>query len=111
MFAEGRVETGGVQALMLPEGSALRTGEAVHVWRVSGSGVNKVEVKLGERDPRTGDSPVLSGLAAGDRVLRSPGSTLTDGQKVEFAKPALAAAAPSAASAAVAAPAASASRN
>jgi len=44
-------------------------------------------VQLGERDARRGDYPVLSGLAAGDRVLRTPGSTLVDGQKVEFATP------------------------
>ena len=106
LFAEGRVETGGVQALVLPEGSVVRAGEATHVWRVSGGAINKVPVKLGDRDPRSGDFPVLSGLAAGDRVLRSPGSTLVDGQKVEFAKAVMAAAPASAA-----APAASASRN
>ena len=103
LFAEGRVETGGVQALMLPEASVVRTGEAAHVWRVGGGAVQKVAVQLGERDPRSGDFPVLAGLAAGDRVLRSPGSTLADGQKVEFAKPVVAAVAPSAAAAASAA--------
>ena len=87
LFAEGRVETGGTQALMLAEGSVVRSGEATQVWRVNASAVNKVTVKLGERDPRTGDYPVLSGLAAGDRVLRSPGSALVDGQKLEFAQP------------------------
>lgn len=108
LFAEGRVETGGVQALMLPEGSVVRAGEAAHVWRVSGGAVNKVPVQLGDRDPRSGDYPVLSGLAAGDRVLRSPGSTLVDGQKVEFAKAVVSAAA---AAASAAAPAPSAPRN
>jgi membrane fusion protein (multidrug efflux system) len=44
-----------------------------------------VAVKLGERDPRSGEFPVLAGLAAGDRVLRNPGSTLVDGQRFEFA--------------------------
>jgi len=87
LFAEGRVETGGTQALMLAEGSVVRSGEATQVWRVNASAVNKVTVKLGERDPRTGDYPVLSGLVEGDRVLRSPGSALVDGQKLEFAQP------------------------
>lgn len=92
LFAEGRVETGGAQALMLPEASLVRSGEQAHAWRVEGNKIRKVALKLGERDPRTGEYPVLSGLAAGDRVLRSPGSGLADGQGVEFAKAAATAA-------------------
>ena len=98
LFAEGRIETGSAQALTLPEAAIVRAGDAAHVWRLNGSTVAKVPVKLGERDARTGQVPVLGGLAAGDRVLRSPGSALVDGQKAEFAKPVAAAA--SAASAA-----------
>jgi membrane fusion protein, multidrug efflux system len=30
----------------------------------------------------------VSCIASGDRVLRTPGSTLVDGQKIELAKPA-----------------------
>ncbi len=96
LFAEGRVETGGTPALMLAEGSVVRAGEATHVWRVSGTAVSKVVVKLGERDARTGEYPVLAGLAAGDRVLRSPGSVLVDGQQFELAQPVATAASPSA---------------
>jgi RND family efflux transporter MFP subunit len=99
LFAEGRVETGGVQALMLPEASVVRSGESAHVWRVNGNLVNKVAVRLGDRDARSGDFPVLSGLAVGDRVLRNPGSTLSEGQKIEFATAAVASAASAAASA------------
>lgn len=88
LFAEGRVETGGAQALTLAEASVVRAGESTFVWRVQGNALAKVAVKLGDRDLRTGQFPVLQGLAAGDRVLRNPGSTLVDGQKVEFAAPA-----------------------
>jgi hypothetical protein len=88
LFAEGRVETGGAQALTLAEASVVRAGESTFVWRVQGNALAKVAVKLGDRDLRTGHFPVLQGLAAGDRVLRNPGSTLVDGQKVEFAVPA-----------------------
>lgn len=102
LFAEGRIETGGSQALMLPEASLLRVGEAAFAWRVSGGTLKKVPVQLGPRDLRSGDFPVLTGLAAGDRVLRNPGSNLVDGQRVEFA-PAAAASAPAPA-AAVSAP-------
>ncbi len=85
LFAEGRIETGSTMALTLVEASIVRSGETAQVWRVSGNTVNKVLVKLGERDARTGEVPVLQGLAAGDRILRNPGSALVDGQKVEFA--------------------------
>ena len=87
LFAEGRVETGGTQALMLADASVVRVGDLAQVWRVEGQVVKKVAVTLGPRDPRSGDHPVLRGLAAGDRVLRNPGSTLTDGQRVEFTQP------------------------
>ena len=71
---------------------------AAFVWRAGQGVVNKVTLKLGERDARSGDVRVLEGLAPGDRVLRNPGGTLAEGQKFEFASKAAAAA--SAASAA-----------
>jgi RND family efflux transporter MFP subunit len=103
LFAEGRIETGGAQLIMLPEGTVIRSGDNAHAWKLGEGVLQRVALKLGERDPRSGEFPVLSGLARGDRVLRSPAGTLVDGQKFEFAKPAATAAAP----AAPAAPAAS----
>ena len=87
LFAEGRVETGSTQALTLAENAVHRAGEDTFVWRIEGDRLHKVPVKLGERDLRSGDLPVLKGLAAGDRILRNPGSTLVDGQKIEWARP------------------------
>ena len=95
LFAEGRVETGSSQALMLPEAAVGRAGDAAWVWRVADKSLNKVTVKLGERDARSGYSPVTQGLASGDRVLRNPGSALVDGQALEWA-PAASPAAPAA---------------
>jgi RND family efflux transporter MFP subunit len=89
LFAEGRVESGSTQALTLPENAIQKAGELAWVWRLNGNALAKVNVKLGDRDPRSGEYPVLQGLAAGDRVLRNPGSALVDGQRFEFAKPAL----------------------
>ena len=103
LFAEGRVETGSSQALMVPEGSLVRAGDAAFVWRVNGQAVARTAVKLGPRDARTGELPVLEGLAAGDRILRNPGGTLVDGQRFEFAKTAALAAAASTTSAAASA--------
>jgi membrane fusion protein, multidrug efflux system len=102
LFAEGRVETGVSQALMLPEASVVRSGDSAHVWRVAGSVVTKVEVRLGERDPRRGEYPVQAGLADGDQILRNPGSALVSGQKVEFARSAAPAVSASASAAATA---------
>ena len=86
LFAEGRVETGRSQALTLPETAVVRAGDNAWAWRVGSGGVlNKVVVKLGDRDPRSGLLPVLQGLASGDRVLRNPASTLTEGQTFELA--------------------------
>ena len=107
LYAEGRIEAGSRQALMVPEASVVRTGDATHVWRVQGDRLQKVVVKLGERDARRGEYPVLQGLADGDRILRNPGNALVDGQRLEFApspRPAMAATAPVAAPAASAAP-------
>jgi RND family efflux transporter MFP subunit len=106
LFAEGRIETGSSQALMLQENSLVRAGEATHVWRVNGQSLAKVAVKLGARDVRSGEFPVLEGLAAGDRILRNPGSALVEGQKFEFASAVPARGASGAASSAVAASAA-----
>jgi membrane fusion protein (multidrug efflux system) len=87
LYAEGRIEAGSAQMLTVPDSAVVRAGEATHVWRVKEQALQKVAVQLGERDARRGDYPVVSGLSAGDRVLRAPGSTLVDGQKVEFAVP------------------------
>jgi len=85
LYAEGRILTGSTRALVVPEASLERSGDSAFVWRVRGAQLQKVAVKLGERDARRGEYPVLAGLAEGDRVLRNPRSTLVDGQKVEFA--------------------------
>ncbi|MFN9448934.1 MAG: efflux RND transporter periplasmic adaptor subunit [Rubrivivax sp.] len=111
LFAEGRIETGTAQVLSVPESALHRQGDSGHAWRLDASRLQKVAVKLGERDPRSGEWPVLSGLKAGDRILRNPGSNLTDGQPFRLTAPAAADLAASAASAAtVTRPAAAASR-
>jgi RND family efflux transporter MFP subunit len=87
LFAEGRIETGSSQALTLPETAVVRAGDAAWAWRVAGTSLSKVAIKLGDRDPRTGRLPVLQGLNPGDRVLRNPASTLIEGQAFELAPP------------------------
>jgi RND family efflux transporter MFP subunit len=87
LYAEGRIETGINAMPMLSETSIVRSGEAVHVWRVRKDGtVAKAPVQLGERDARSGEVVLKGGLSDGDVILRKPGSTLVDGQKVEFVR-------------------------
>jgi RND family efflux transporter MFP subunit len=88
LYAEGRIEAGSAQVLTVPDSAVVRSGDTTHVWRVKDQALQKVQVQLGERDARRGDYPVKSGLSAGDVILRAPGTTLADGQKVEFAAPA-----------------------
>jgi membrane fusion protein (multidrug efflux system) len=98
LYAEGRIQAQGAAVLMLSESSIVRAGGQTAVWRVKDGRVARVAVQLGERDERRGEYPVKSGLADGDLILRNPGSSLVEGQQVEFAKtaptaPALAASA------------------
>ena len=93
LYAEGRIDAEGAVALMLAEGAIVRNGAQAAVWRVKDGRIAKVAVQLGERDERRGEYPVKAGLADGDVILRNPGTTLIEGQQVEFAKPVAAAAA------------------
>ncbi len=96
LYAEGRIESGTTRVLTVPESSVLRAGDNTQVWRVQAQVLQKVVVQLGERDPRRGEYPVITGLADGDRVLRNPAGTLIDGQKVEFAAAVASSASPAA---------------
>jgi multidrug efflux pump subunit AcrA (membrane-fusion protein) len=84
LYAEGRIEAGSVQALMVPEGAVVRAGDATHVWRVRGQAINKVAVEVGGRDDRRGALEVRSGLQAGDRILLRPSGNWADGQAIEW---------------------------
>lgn len=86
LYAEGRIATGSSNVLTLPEASLTRAGEAAFVWRVQGQQLQRVAIALGERDERSGELVVKSGLAAGDKVLRRPSDQLADGQAFEWAK-------------------------
>jgi membrane fusion protein, multidrug efflux system len=88
LYAEGRISSDAAQALLLPEASIVKEGDKAYVWRLKGNALSKTPVTLGERDARLGNVVIVSGIASGDRVLRTPGSTLVDGQKIELAKPA-----------------------
>ncbi len=87
LYAEGQIASAAAQALLLPEAAIVKEGDKAYVWRLNGNKLAKTSVTLGDRDARLGNVVVASGIAAGDRVLRTPGSTLSNGQAIEMAKP------------------------
>ncbi|SEK20795.1 RND family efflux transporter, MFP subunit [Roseateles sp. YR242] len=97
LYAEGRVQTTSVSALMVADGALVKEGDRSYVWRIDSGAINKIEVRLGARDDRQGLYVVAAGLKPNDRILRHPNSTLQNGQKVDFTrapKPAPAASTP-----------------
>jgi multidrug efflux pump subunit AcrA (membrane-fusion protein) len=80
LFAEGVVETSTKSALMISESSIRREGDKVYAWVLDGNKVLKRNIQLGDRDARLGVWVVNSGLAAGDKILRTTSSSLKDGQ-------------------------------
>jgi len=83
LYAEGRVETENGAGLTIPASALVREGDRASAWRVRDGKLEKAVLAVGERDPRTGDWAVRSGLAEGDRVLRYPTTALKDGQTVQ----------------------------
>ncbi len=87
LYAEGHVEAGSTSSLTIPAASLLRDGDKTLAWRVNDKALQKVLLVLGDRDARTGDFAVRSGLKEGDQLIRNPTSSLKDGQKIELAVP------------------------
>ncbi|WP_373991231.1 efflux RND transporter periplasmic adaptor subunit [Duganella sp. BuS-21] len=87
LYAEGRVEARTTASLMVPPSALVQAGDSNYVWRVKGGQLAKVPLTIGTRDERSGRWQVLSGLQAGDMVVRVPASGFKDGQKVELTAP------------------------
>jgi membrane fusion protein (multidrug efflux system) len=85
LYAEGRIETHSSTGLTIAATALVRDGDKAFAWRLKDQALQKVGVTVGERDPRSGDYVLKSGLAEGDRLIRHPAATLKDGQKVEMA--------------------------
>ena len=92
LFGEGRIEAETTAALMLPESAMVKAGDKAYAWRLKGNELDKADLVIGARDPRTGFYEVRQGLAAGDVVLRTPSSAFKDGQKILMATPKVASA-------------------
>jgi membrane fusion protein (multidrug efflux system) len=84
LYAEGRIETGTQQVLMVSDSALIRDGDKAYVWSIKAGLLKKTNLVIGERDARRGDYAVVSGLSSGDKLILQPLSTLKDGQKVEM---------------------------
>lgn len=87
LYAEGRIESQSNAALTVPQSALVQAGDVNYVWRVKNGTMSKAMLSIGTRDERTGNWQVLSGLAAGDTIMRVPGSNFKEGQKVAFIAP------------------------
>jgi RND family efflux transporter MFP subunit len=87
LYAEGRVESQSVASLMVPPSAVVQAGDNNYVWRVKGGTLSKAPLTIGARDERSGNWQVLAGLSAGDILVRVPGSSFKDGQKVDMNAP------------------------
>ncbi len=103
LYAEGRIEAASKSSLTIAATALVRDGDKASVWRLKDKKLQKTVVTIGERDIRSGDFVLVSGVAEGDSVIRYPAATLKDGQAIEInapraatasAEPAPAAAAP-----------------
>ena len=72
-------------AARLPASALQRDGDTSFVWRVRGDRVERVAVRVGAE--RRGEVEVLSGINAGDVVVASAATELTEGAAVEAAAP------------------------
>ena len=88
LYAEGRLETQSRVSLTVPSSAIVRDGDKVSAYRVKDGKLQKVALKVGDRDPRSGDYVIVSGLDEGDQVIRYPSTALKEGQAVQAAAPA-----------------------
>jgi membrane fusion protein (multidrug efflux system) len=85
LYAEGRVEVSSRAALTIPGTAVVRDGDRAFAWRLKDRSLEKVALNIGDRDPRSGEFVLKSGLSEGDTLIRYPAATLQDGQPVELA--------------------------
>jgi membrane fusion protein (multidrug efflux system) len=84
LFAEGRVVSESASGVVVPI-NAINTNEPAMPWvlRVNNGKTERVNVKLGLRDPRTELVNVASGLNDGDVLLRGASQGITPGTAVK----------------------------
>ena len=90
LFAEGRVVTTSAEGPVVPINAINVAGERAWAARVVDGKVERAEVELGLRDPRTERVHVVSGLREGDTLLRGAAQGIAPGTAVQVSLPAAA---------------------
>jgi membrane fusion protein, multidrug efflux system len=88
LYAEGRVQTESRTSLTVPASAVVRDGDTASAWRLKDNKLQKVKLGIDQRDARTGDFVLKSGLTEGDQVIRHPTALLKDNQPVQATGPA-----------------------
>ncbi|MBP6774459.1 MAG: efflux RND transporter periplasmic adaptor subunit [Gemmatimonadaceae bacterium] len=92
-FARGRVAMGASSAVVVPATAIVRAGAGENqnadstttfVFVVSNERIVKRTVETGARDDGTGMVAILTGLAIGEQVVRTPTSAVVAGARVRF---------------------------
>lgn len=83
LYGEGHVRTASTAALMLGDADLQRDGDRAFAWVVKDGKLRRQPIVLGERDDRSGEYVIKSGLAVGDVIIRNPSRTLVDGTPVQ----------------------------
>ena len=87
LFAEGRVLTASASGVVVPANAVNVSGNKPWVARVANNKVERVNVTLGLRDPRTERVQVVSGLSEGDTLLRGAAQGIAPGTLVQVSVP------------------------
>jgi len=87
LFAEGRVLTASASGVIVPANAVNVSGDEPWVARVANNKVERVNVTLGLRDPRTERVQVVSGLSEGDTLLRGAAQGIAPGTLVQVSVP------------------------
>jgi len=87
LFAEGRVLTASASGVVVPANAVNVSGDTPWVARVANNKVERVNVTLGLRDPRTERVQVVSGLSEGDTLLRGAAQGIAPGTLVQVSVP------------------------
>ncbi len=86
LFAEGRVASSAVEAMVVPDRAIDQRGITPVVYRVKGGVVEKVPVSIGMRDQQSELVQITSGVAVGDTLLTGAAQGVTPGSPVSITK-------------------------
>ena len=84
LFAEGRVVKDSIDGLVVPVSAVNTAGEEPWVLRVVDGRTERVDVRLGLRDPRTERIQITSGLSQGDVLLSGAAQGIEPGTLVQL---------------------------